>query len=480
MNSLHKHTTRFVLIIIFGVMELTGLSQQPIYIRHDFLSKQTVFYQLSGLDTVWISELKVKKQQPFIIDVYNVNTFHYNSSISLEKRTEDPANTKNIFAPFNLLTKTYGGAFANFLPILETIKSTRGSATSEQQLKAMELYESFDEVYDRIRKDDAYYQQLATHEIYLLALKQNLTKTEQEIKQDADAYISTQIPAFLTLQKQKKIPDSKADMYMKLRIDSAKKIMEELTEIRKKAKEDFEVNGQSFDASFQKTAYYFDQVMKLAANDYKNGNEFSKKLQIVYSLYDELMNARFHYNFKAECSHETAGIKLAVFPINKTTSADTIYRYFKVNKPTYGFRLRNSVGIAFSFFEEGNRNYFIKLDSTIGYSRGDGFTPLIASYLHFYFANPSTVKVGGTLGVGIPLSREQSVNFLAGVSLILGKNDNFNFTAGIAGTKINKLDLGLKAGDKVPAREYALPFKSFYDLGGFASFSFNLNVLSKK
>lgn len=478
MKSLLKQKKHFLFFLIFCCSERAVYSQQPIYVRHDFLSNKTVYYQLTGNDTVWIAEPKAKKQQQFIIDVYNINTFHYNSSITLDKRTEDAANSKNIFAPFNLFVKTYGGAFTNILPLLERVKSTRGKAGSDQQFKALQLFEAFNSVYERIRQDDAFYRKLKTNETYLLTLKHNLTKTEEEIKQDADNYMNSQFPALATAWKQKKQPDLKTDMYMKLRLDSAKQLFDALTALRTEAKVDFELDDQTFDGRFQKTGYYYLQVVNLAANEYKNGNEFTQQIQLLYNSYDELMNASFRYSFKADCSNETAGIKLAVFP--KASGTDTIYRYFKVNKPTYGFRIRNSVGMAFSFFKEGNRNYFVKLDSTIGFSKGDQFNPLISSYLHFYWANPSAIKVGGTLGVGIPLTKEQSVNFLAGVSLILGKNENFFITGGVAGTKIKKLDKGLQPGDKVPNKDYALPFQSFYDLGGFISIGFNLNMLGGK
>jgi len=69
---------------------------------------------------------------------------------------------------------------------------------------------------------------------------------------------------------------------------------------------------------------------------------------------------------------------------------------------------------------------------------------------------------------------------MTGLTFILGNNDNFFVSAGVAGAKINRLDKGLKPGDKVANRDVALPLKSFYDLGGFLSISFNLNMLTGK
>jgi hypothetical protein len=220
--------------------------------------------------------------------------------------------------------------------------------------------------------------------------------------------------------------------------------------------------------------------MNLAETEYQNGDEFIKKLNAIYNSYDDIANASFHYSFTTECSNQTAGIKLVLYPKSIEDGKDTVTRFFEVNKPTYGLRLRNSIGIAFSSFKDGNRNYFVKLDSTVGDSRGDRFNPMIASFLHLNFGQFETVKPGILLGIGIPLTNERNINFLAGGSLILGKNESFYISAGVAGAKVSKLDKGLKPGDKVPNRDYSLPYKSFYDLGFFLSLSFNLNVLTNK
>lgn len=455
-------------------------AQDTVYIRHDFLQQKTLYYKLTGTDTVWLTHLKVKKQQAFVVDVQNVNTFYYNGNMSLERRTQEAFNTKTIFAPFGMLTKTYSGAFAGILPVIEKIRTTRGRAESVMQSKAASLLESFEDVYQRIRQDDAYYKKLQINEAWLSILKKDLTKTEEQIKQDAKSYMQTNLPSLLASWEQKRLPETKNDMHLKLRIDSVKTLYRELTALKTEAKEDFNVDGETFNTKFQKTGYYYVQIMQLAETDYKNGDEFIKKLNVIYNSYTDIANASFRYSFKTNCSNETAGIKLTVYPKSTDDGKDTVTRYFEVNKPTYGLRLRNSIGVAFSSFKDGNRNYFVKLDSTIGDSRGDRFNPMIASFLHLNFGRSETIKQGILLGIGIPLTNERNINFLAGGSLILGKNESFYISAGVAGAKVNKLDKGLKPGDKVPNRDYSLPYKSFYDLGFFLSLSFNLNVLTNK
>jgi hypothetical protein len=467
------------LTVFFSFVAGNSYAQDTIYIRHDFLQQKTAYYQLNGRDTVWIDKIKVKKQQHFVVDVQNVNTFYYTGNMSIEKRTQEAFNTKTIFAPFSMLTKTYSGAFAGILPIIEKVRTTRGKAESVMQSKAISLLEEFQDVYQRIKQDDAYYKILQINDAYLSVLKKDLTKTEEQLKKEAKNYLQTNLPSLLASWEQHKLPESKNDMYLKLRIDSVKNLYGELTALKTEAKEDFNIDGETFNTKFQKTGYYYAQIINLAETEYKNGDEFTKKLNAVYKNYDDIANASFRYRFKTDCTNETAGIKLVAYPTSADDGKDTVYRYFEVNKPVYGLRLRNSIGIAFSSFKDGNRNYFVKLDSTVGYSQGDRFNPMISSFLHLNFGRSETIKPGILLGIGIPLTNERNINFLAGGSLVAGKNESFYFSAGIAGAKVNKLDKGLKPGDKVPNRDYALPFKSFYDLGYFLSLSFNLNVIGK-
>ncbi|HEX4958999.1 MAG TPA: hypothetical protein VFV46_12530 [Lacibacter sp.] len=454
--------------------------QETVYIRHDFLFQKTVYYQINGTDTIWLTKPKAKRQQTFIVDIQNINTFYYSGSIVPEKRTTESLTAKNLLAPFTFLTRTYSGAFAGILPVIEKLKTTRGKSESLLQSEATALLESFEDVYQRIKQDDAYFKKLQLHEAYLVLLKKDITKTEQQLKEDAKIYMQTNLPFLLSAWEQKRLPETKNDMQLRLRIDSINLLYRELTALKTEAKEDFNVDGESFHTKFQKTGYYHAQIMNLAQADYKNGNEFVSKLNSIYNSYDTITNADFHYRFNLEGSGETARFKLTVYPTSAEDGKDTVYRYFEINKPTYGIRLRNSMGIAFSSFTNSNRNYFVKLDSTVGYSRGDRFHPMIASFVHFNFGRSKTIKPGFVSGIGIPLTNERNINFLAGGSLIIGKNESFYVSAGVAGAKVNKLDKGLKPGDKVPSRDYALPFKAFYDLGYFISLSVQLAALNNK
>lgn len=480
MNFLKRQkNVLFCACFVFPVA-LSSNAQDTVYIRHDFLQQKTVYYKLNAADTIWLTNVKVKKQQSFIVDVQNVNTFYYSGNMSLEKRTQEAYDTKSVFAPFSMLTKTYSGAFAGILPIIDKIRTTRGRAESAMQSKATALLQSFEDVYQRIRQDDAYYKKLQINEAYLAVLKKELTKTEQQIKLEAKNYMETNLPFMLAAWEQKKLPETKNDLHLQLRLDSAKMLYSQLTALKTEAQDDFNVDGETFNTKFHKTGYYYAQIMHLAETDYKTGDEFTRKLNTIYNSYDAIANASFRYSFKTNCSNETAAIKLAVYPKSADDGSDTVYRYFEVNKPTYGLRLRNSIGIAFSSFKDGNRSYFVKLDSTVGSSEGDRFNPMIASFLHLNFGRSESIKPGILLGIGIPLTNERNINFLAGGSLIMGKNEIFYISAGVAGAKVNKLDKGLKPGDKVPNRDYALPYKSFYDLGFFVSLSLNLNVFNNK
>lgn len=125
----------------------------------------------------------------------------------------------------------------------------------------------------------------------------------------------------------------------------------------------------------------------------------------------------------------------------------------------------------------------LKMTASIGVSKGNLFTPVLATFINFYGGGASSIKWGGAFGVGIPLQGEKKdVNFMLGLSLVLGRNELVIITAGIAGGKVNRLKNNWQPGDKILPAYFSDLTNSSYDIGSFFSVGFNLNKigLSKK
>jgi len=147
--------------------------------------------------------------------------------------------------------------------------------------------------------------------------------------------------------------------------------------------------------------------------------------------------------------------------------------------PVYGgIKINASVGVNFGQYFNKPQTYFLK-DSTIVGEDGDSFLPFITSFVHFYPQGRKSVSVGGSLGIGIPLSGAesgfQSTTFFLGPSLFFGTGERLVVNFGLMGGKVNRLSRGYEVGDDFVGDESFIPLQSLYELGLFAGFSFNIS-----
>jgi hypothetical protein len=207
---------------------------------------------------------------------------------------------------------------------------------------------------------------------------------------------------------------------------------------------------------------------------------FQQELSVVSNLYHQIMFTSYRFTYVVTGKPDINELKLDIFPKGDSTTKDTLTRFFTVQAKPY-LRIRNSVGVSFTYFQDKNTSYFIKPDSTIGKGAGDLFTPVLSFLLHFYNYQNAGFKWGGSFGFGIPLLGEKKdINFLLGLCTLLGRNEPVIISAGIAGTKVDRLSSGWKTGRQAPNLAFQVPTTSQFRAGGFISISFNINSLSPK
>jgi hypothetical protein len=145
--------------------------------------------------------------------------------------------------------------------------------------------------------------------------------------------------------------------------------------------------------------------------------------------------------------------------------------------PVYGgLKINTSVGLTFGKFMNPQNNYFVKDSLIVAQPKGK-FTPILTSFFHFYAQSRNDITLGGSFGIGLPLSSEngqQSASFFLGPSLILGKGDRIVLSAGIMGGRTEKLDRGFQVGDSFKSDIDIVPTYSAYDIGFYFGLTFNL------
>lgn len=141
-----------------------------------------------------------------------------------------------------------------------------------------------------------------------------------------------------------------------------------------------------------------------------------------------------------------------------------------------GFKVNASIGISFGQFFDRPQSYFVR-DTIIRGEDKDSFFPVISSFFHFYGQSKGTVSLGGSFGIGLPITGDnagQSASFFLGPSLIIGRAERLVLTTGIMGAQVERLAQGYEAGDRFVSDANLPPTKEVYETGFFLGLSFNV------
>lgn len=141
-----------------------------------------------------------------------------------------------------------------------------------------------------------------------------------------------------------------------------------------------------------------------------------------------------------------------------------------------GLRVSSSVGLSLGQYFNAPQEYLLRNGVVIGAEK-DKFLPIMNTMLHFHSYSERGVVLGGTIGVGLPLTSNdaaRSTTFLLGPSLVMGGKDKLFLTAGILGGRVERLGAGLNVGDPFTSLDGLLPVSDRYELGYFFSLSYKL------
>jgi len=241
-----------------------------------------------------------------------------------------------------------------------------------------------------------------------------------------------------------------------------------------------EISGRSFAGIAQSVKNSVNVIENVERLTKTKENDLVSDVMELVNLYREIINANYRYNYSITSDPELSSLKMELYPKIELPVRDTMVQFFSV-KESRGLRIRNSVGLTFTYFEGHRYRYLIGSDSIIRRTERDLFTPLISTFIHFYPARRHGLKLGGTLGFGIPLTGEKKdINFLLGLAAALGEQEPIIISAGVSGAKVNKLTDGFVVGKKTTERNEDKIITQGYGVGGFLSVAFNFNSLRKK
>ncbi|RYD79872.1 MAG: hypothetical protein EOP53_08955 [Sphingobacteriales bacterium] len=459
----------------------TQLNAQQYLIKYDIQSQRSEYYRINKTkDTVKIKHIDLKKNGRIFLQINNYNPFYWNAKVTAYKTpVEEEVGYGNAFNPISVLAGGMGDLMGG-LPQLDLPKN-RGNLSREGLDNATYSYLStatkYADNYDDLQQLATKLEELQLAKLQLKELKYDINHTEGEIKSSALESIKkalntdkTDLPTVLSIGKT-------YNSRLQNSLQEAGSLVNSLQQQQKLVDPNKIYEEKTLKEIGENAVSSYDKIAKLRAAQAANPNLLMDEVAEIAQLYKEISSANFKFSYAVKQEEDISDIKLELYPKIDSGSKDTVVQYFELSKKK-NVRIRNSVGVAFSFFNENNTSYFIGADSIIRRGDKDLFTPLLSTFIHFYAGKVKGVKLGGAFGFGIPLQGEKKdVNFLLGLTAGFGKNEPVLFTIGAAGAKVNKLTNGYNVGDKTNLTDPTKLTASGYGIGGFVSVTFNLSNL---
>jgi hypothetical protein len=451
---------------------------QDYIIDHDLLSSKTTYLRSDRPnDTSRVKSILLKRQGKIVLKVENYNPFYYNAKVTTYKaQTDEESSNVGVYNPFSLLNNSMGSWMKNLVPGLDFI-SQASRSTDDADNKGNEGYlywaGIYQELYNRYQGLTSFYDDLSLLKIKLNELKYDIQKPAIQIKTETRQAVQSVLNPdeldFANVVKSGRMMNAE---YINL-TDSLRIVKARLDQIAPNTDRNYFFENTTLGAVADKINTV--DRRKLTSSEQV---DFLNPLAEVAKVYKEIMLTDYRFTYTINSESNLAQLKLQLYSRLDSVAKDTITRYFPVQSRG-NLRLRNSIGISFTYFEDKNRGYFINPDTTIGSSSADYFTPVISTFIHFYGFRAKNFKLGGSIGFGIPVTGEKKdINYLLGISGILGHNEPIIVSVGISGTKVTRLFNGWETGQKVPSLNFNIPTQSVFRAGIFLAVSFNLGRMS--
>jgi len=193
--------------------------------------------------------------------------------------------------------------------------------------------------------------------------------------------------------------------------------------------------------------------------------------------YEAIMNNDFSYTFRSPARGDA--VQFNVRFVKRDALADGAEAISKAPievEVSGGIHVNPSVGISFAGFSDPLQEYYIR-DGEIAANDKDEILPMLTSFVHFYKQSSGNVSLGGSLGVGFPISSGNSlssISFMAGPSVIIGKRSRVILSGGVMTGQAERLSQGFNAGDSFSSDASLVPTQNQYELGYFFGLSYNL------
>ena len=462
--------------MLFAAFPFCSFSQQYL-ITYDIHDKGINYFLVNRKDTTKIKNIDPNKNRRITLLVDNYNPFYWNARVTAFKNPlSEEIGYGNAFNPFSVLAGGLGSIMGG-LPKLDILQN-RGNIVKgdmdDATFNFVVTADKYSDSYQDVKTLNDKLEELKITKLQLKELKYDFLKSESTIKETAKTVVvktlgTDQLDLVNVLEIGKNFNSRLINALF-----AASNQVKDLKQQIKLVNPEFIYEDKTLGEIEKTASRSFEQLANIKQQVDSNPNVIMNEVAEISELYKDISTGNYHFSYVINNEDAITDLKLELYSKIAKGASDTLVQYFELSRKK-NIKIRNSVGVSFSYFDENNRNYFIGADSIIRSGKKDLFVPLLSTFIHFYGAKSKGVKWGGALGFGIPLQGQQKdINFLLGLTAGIGKNEPILVTVGLAGAPVKKLNNGYKIGDFTTQTDADELTTSGYGLGGFLGVSFNL------
>lgn len=466
-------------IAVFLVVSLCGLNslyaQKHYRVTYDYNTEQISYLLLDKnnkiIDT--LEQPKIKRNSNVEIQLKNVNPFAV--KVVTDVKEEDLTQSGQGFNFSSLLggINSFSGNNLN-LNTSSLPESKLFSESSGTRGEAEKATSNFEDLNNTITNVSA----LKTTFVANL-LNPNLDKETilKNLIATADAEQDIRLPSakdnfYVYLAKvEKSIKDSKSQLESNIN-----KLSNDL-ETENKASEDLS-RGELVARNMA-----ISDLQNLMTNLNSATNTSVATLEELRSLYTVLEASNFEQTYDYGLSADKVNIELKFLQsdfsqdLDKDANAAVLKTRSLKLMSKGGFKINTSVAMTLNNFGSKSNDFFIDEDGVVGADANDYFVPNLSTMINFYPFMGENFNVGGSFGLSIPISGNDSVNginFLFGPSLFFGSKSRLALSGGLAYGPVKKLTNGIEVGDTTSFGSIDNFTKTIYDFGYYFGISFSL------
>ncbi|MEZ0609415.1 hypothetical protein ACAW74_12905 [Fibrella sp. WM1] len=203
-------------------------------------------------------------------------------------------------------------------------------------------------------------------------------------------------------------------------------------------------------------------------------SQLSQVLGDVVTHYQAVQRNPYATVFQAKADKNTESVLLQFYESTPAGAARRLVRSepFSLAQPNQ-LQIVTSFGLSFIAYSQRLQSYGV-VNGKVAASELDWLTPALSGFFHMISRSETArVRLGGHLGVGVPLTEAKGVCFMIGPSLAVGRRSNVLVNAGAFTGRVTRLGAGLQVGD---AYSGTLPTATRYEWGFHVGVSYQLNL----